>query len=83
MVALAPTELSEKQRFVLTVLGQLAKGIALQTESFDEKKTQLPSEEEEEEPSPSIPTLEELEHQLERIKWYLWHGNTFRALQIG
>ena len=24
-----------------------------------------------------------MEHQLERIKWYLWHGNTFRALQIG
>jgi hypothetical protein len=67
----------------LTVLGQLAKGVALQTESFDGKKTQLPSEEEEEEPSPSIPTLEELERQLERIKWYLWHGNVFRALQIG
>jgi hypothetical protein len=24
-----------------------------------------------------------LEHQLERIKWYLWHGNVFRALQAG
>jgi hypothetical protein len=24
-----------------------------------------------------------LEHQLERIKWYLWHGNVFRALQVG
>ena len=29
-----------------------------------------------------MPTLEEWEHQLERIKWYLWHGNVFRALQI-
>jgi hypothetical protein len=66
----------------LTVLGQLAKGVALQTATFDEKKEQLPFEEEEE-PLPSIPTLEELERQLERIKWYLWHGNTFHALQIG
>jgi hypothetical protein len=64
----------------LTVLGQLAKGVALQTN--DKKETQLPFEEEEE-PLPSVPTLEELERQLERIKWYLWHGNVFCALQIG
>src|SRR5712692_9108232 len=67
----------------LTVLGQLAKGVALRTESKDTKKPQQPVGEEEEEPSPSVPTFEELEHQLERIKWYLWHGNVFRALQIG
>lgn len=64
----------------LTVLGQLARGVALQTN--DKKETQLPFEEKEE-PLPSVPTLEELERQLERIKWYLWHGNVFRALQIG
>jgi hypothetical protein len=64
----------------LTVLGQLAKGVALRTD--DKKETQLPFEEEEE-PLPSVPTLEELERQLERMKWYLWHGNVFRALQIG
>ena len=56
---------------------------ALRTEPKKIKKKQRPFEEEEEEPSPSIHTLEELEHQLERIKWYLWHGNVFRALQIG
>jgi hypothetical protein len=26
---------------------------------------------------------EDLEHQLERMKWQLWHGNVFRALQMG
>ncbi|GAC1308643.1 MAG: hypothetical protein NVSMB27_46210 [Ktedonobacteraceae bacterium] len=67
----------------LTVLGQLAKGIALRTEAKETKKTQPQVEENEEEPSPSIPTIEELEHQLERIKCYLWHGSVFRALQIG
>ncbi len=67
----------------LTVLGQLAKGIALRTESKDKKKAQPLFEEDEEEPSPGVPTTEELEHQLERIKWYLWHGNVFRALQVG
>ena len=67
----------------LTVLGQLAKGVALQTEARGKKKTPQRVEEEEGEPSPNVPTIEELEHQLERIKWYLWHGNVFRALQIG
>jgi hypothetical protein len=67
----------------LTVLGQLAKGIALQTESKGKKKAQPLFGEDEEELSPSVPTIEELEHQLERIKWYLWHGNVFRALQVG
>src|SRR5713226_1164315 len=52
----------------LTVLGQLAKGIALRTESKDKKKAQPLFEEDEEEPSPGVPTTEELEHQLERIK---------------
>jgi hypothetical protein len=30
-----------------------------------------------------MPTLEELEQYLERMKWHLWNGNVFRALQIG
>lgn len=67
----------------LTALGQLAKGVTLRTEAKETKKTRPGFEEEEEKPSPSVPTLGELEHQLERIKWYLWHGNVFRALQIG
>jgi hypothetical protein len=66
----------------LTVLGQLAKGISLKTEPKKTKKKQKQVKEEEE-ASPSLPTLEELEHRLERIKWYLWHGNVFRASQIG
>lgn len=62
----------------LTVLGQLAKGAAMQTGSRDMKKRV-----EEEDLLPSMPTLEELEQHLERIKWHLWHGNVFRARQIG
>jgi len=26
--------------------------------------------------------LEKLDDELERVKWYLWHGNVFRALQV-
>jgi hypothetical protein len=65
----------------LTVLGQFAKGVVLRTEVKDTKKKR--SRMEEEEPEPCMPTLEELEHQLEQIKWYLWHGNVFQALQTG
>lgn len=65
----------------LTVLGQFAKGVVLRTETKDKKKKHPQMEEEESEPR--MPTLEELEHHLERIKWYLWHGNVFRALQTG
>jgi hypothetical protein len=28
------------------------------------------------------PSPDELEKQLERVKWYLWHGNAFNALHI-
>ncbi|HEU5383323.1 MAG TPA: ISKra4 family transposase [Ktedonobacteraceae bacterium] len=66
----------------LTVLGQLAKGISLKTEPKTTKKKQKQGEKEEEAFS-SFPTLEEVAHQLERMKWYLWHGNVFRASQIG
>ena len=64
----------------LTLLRQLAKGAVLRTESKEKKKSQR---REEEEPEFCLPTIEELEQQIERIKWHLWHGNTFRALQIG
>jgi hypothetical protein len=30
----------------------------------------------------SLKPLAELETDLERVKWYLWHGNVFRALQV-
>jgi hypothetical protein len=26
--------------------------------------------------------LEQLDDELERVKWYLWHGNVFQALQV-
>src|SRR5713226_2774359 len=64
----------------LTVLEQLARGIALRPEARGKNKEQQRAEEDE--PEACIPTLEELEHQLERMKWYLWHGNVFRALQV-
>jgi hypothetical protein len=56
----------------LTVMGQMAKGLA-------------------QERSPTVQTSEEgedhldvaaLEKRLESLKWYLWHGNVYRALQI-
>jgi hypothetical protein len=31
---------------------------------------------------PSKAPLQDLEGDLERLKWYLWHGNVFRALQV-
>jgi len=65
----------------LTVLGQLARGIALRPEARGKKKELQRAEEDE--PEACIPTLEEVERQLERMKWYLWHGNVFRALQVG
>jgi len=63
----------------LTVLGQLVKGATVQPATTEKKRQQS----EEEEPKPCMPTREKLEQNLERIKWHLWHGNTFRASQIG
>ena len=65
----------------LTVLEQLARGIALRTTATSKKMEYQRAEEDK--PEACIPTLEEVERQLERIKWYLWHGNVFRALQVG
>jgi len=33
-------------------------------------------------PSPPIDPAAEVAKQLERLKWFLWHGNVFRALQV-
>ncbi len=76
-IRLRDLHLRLKERFLYE-----AKGIALRIEPKKTKKRHRQIEEEEE-PSASIPTIEELEHQLERMKWYLWHGNVFRASQIG
>jgi hypothetical protein len=39
-------------------------------------------EEEEEEEEMSYPATSEITQELERIKWYLWHGNAHKALQL-
>lgn len=39
-------------------------------------------EEEEEEEGAAGRTPQELTEQLERVKWYLWHGNVYMALQV-
>jgi hypothetical protein len=31
---------------------------------------------------PFLPSIAKLQHELDSIKWYLWHGNTFVALQL-
>lgn len=59
----------------LTVLGQYVKGLRIEREAREaevgKKKKKRKAEEEES----SFPSPDELEKQLERIKWYLWHGN--------
>jgi len=58
----------------LTVMGQLAKGLAL------ERGPVGPAGDDEEEVGRlDVPALEK---QLEGLKWHLWHGNVYRALQI-
>ena len=58
----------------LTVLGQMAKGLAAEA-----KIAQAPAEgDEEDEPL----NIEDLEKSLESLKWNLWHGNVHRALQL-
>ncbi len=54
------------------------KGVA-RTVKDREDETEDEDELEEEEAGP---TPQELAEQLERVKWYLWHGNVFRALQV-
>ncbi len=80
----------------ITVLGQLAKGIPKHVPEQPPKhiskgvpyKQKEPcnraawdaQDEDEEEGAGRTP--QELTEQLERVKWYLWHGNVFMALQL-
>lgn len=57
----------------LTVMGQQAKGLALEGVSVE------PAGGDDEVGWLDIPALEK---QLESLKWHLWHGNVYRALQI-
>ncbi len=62
----------------LTVLRQFVKGIRAQAEAKDTKKGRKRMQEEES----IIPGPDELERELERIKWYLWHGSATDALRL-
>jgi hypothetical protein len=63
----------------LTVLSQFVKGLRIEREAREaevcKKKKKRKAEEEDAFLSP-----DELEKQLERIKWYLWHGNAHDAI---
>jgi hypothetical protein len=59
----------------LTVMGQLAKGLAL------ERVPVGPAGDDGEEEVGRL-DVAALEKQLESLKWHLWHGNVYRALQI-
>ena len=54
----------------LTVLGQIAKGLAGLEQTFEDEE------------EPEKFDLVWAEKRLERLKWYLWHGNVYQALQI-
>jgi hypothetical protein len=56
----------------LTVMGQTAKGLA------QERSPTVQTSAEEGEPL----DVAALEKQLESLKWHLWHGNVYRALQL-
>jgi hypothetical protein len=71
----------------LTVMGQYAKSLPLLDASANSTMpTGTPTDEEddewEEEERCLVVTQAEAACQLERLKWYLWHGNVFRALQV-
>jgi hypothetical protein len=74
----------------LTVLGQYAKSLPLvdasATLTASASARVAPNadeaeDEDEDEPRLAV-TRAEAERQLERLKWFLWHGNVFRALQV-
>jgi hypothetical protein len=60
----------------LTVMGQQAKGLALERVPVE------PMGEDGEEMVMEQLDVSALEKQLESLKWHLWHGNVYRALQI-
>ncbi len=81
----------------LTVLGQFVKGLPsyltattlaqatgkLEITSKSKRKAKIiEMEEEENDEAIKYPTAAELDKELERVKWYLWHGNAHKALQV-
>ncbi|MBV8130870.1 MAG: ISKra4 family transposase, partial [Planctomycetaceae bacterium] len=57
----------------LTVLGQMTKGLAAESSAVSQ-----PGEDEED----GRLDATAVEKQLESLKWHLWHGNVYRALQL-
>jgi hypothetical protein len=76
----------------LTVLGQYVKGLppAVDTAAAatalirnePKAETNWNEDEEEDEEELDYPAASELAKELERIKWFLWHGNAHKALQL-
>jgi len=56
----------------ITVMGQMVKGIASETKQMKE-----PDRNQDERVDAA-----DLEKSLERVKWFLWHGNVYRALEV-
>jgi len=52
------------------------------TKSKSQRKPKVIVVEEEDEEAIKYPTAAELAKELERVKWYLWHGNSHKALQV-
>src|SRR5262249_45489327 len=57
----------------LTVMGQMTKGLAAESNAVSK------SGEDEEDGRLDVTAVDK---QLESLKWHLWHGNVYRALQI-
>ncbi|MGH9400614.1 MAG: ISKra4 family transposase [Terriglobia bacterium] len=58
----------------LTVMGQMLKGAA----------TEIPTKavEDQDDETPNGEDIQEVEKNLDSLKWNLWHGNVYRALQV-
>jgi hypothetical protein len=70
----------------LTVMGQYAKSLPTASTNSTPSTTITDATADAEDGEPEEPlvvvTRGEAEHQLERLKWFLWHGNVYRALQV-
>ncbi len=66
----------------LTVLGQFVKGLRMEREAREAQESKKKKKRKAEEEESIFPSPDELEKQLERIKWYLWHGNAHDAIRL-
>jgi hypothetical protein len=63
----------------LTVMGQMVKGLPILPAIPDDQEWDFDDVQESD--GLGYPTKADLEKDLESIKWYLWHGNAFKALE--